>query len=237
MGITLLMKKKKCGKFGLCLVISELKFRCIKKNLRLNVYKAIFNNNAQFQVIFKNNFICQDQQLGHDSKNLNSKINIHFVGLRDGTCIFNSEKFLESLQVASSICKDLARMGLPFLFVNVLNEYNEIIKMAASASYQPVLIGDFIGGSFTNNLINTPTVLFVSSSKKHSFFLKEAHKLNLPSFSINDSDVSTNLSAFPITISDDCLEVQHNVLRVISQRLIKGCLLNYADSISIKYLL
>jgi ribosomal protein S2 len=234
--------KKKCENFPLHLITSSLK-NIKQKNLRLKTYghikKTIFfslNKNSKFQIISKNNFVCQSH-IGHDLKNLNPKVNINFIGLRDGNCVFNYEKSLESLQIASFICKDLARMGLPILFVNVISEYNEIIKMAASASYQPILLGDFIGGSFTNNLINkTPAIIFVPSSKEHSFFLKEAYRLNLPTLSINDSDGSTNLSAFPIVVSDDSLELQHSVLGVVSQGLIKGCLFHYADTINHKCL-
>jgi ribosomal protein S2 len=228
------MKKKKFGKFPLYLVSSKIKKK-VKKNLRLNVYNFILNKNSQFKIISNNNFICQPY-VGHVSKNLSPKININFIGLRDDNCIFNSERSLESLQIASSICKDLARLGLPFLFINVLPEYNGIIKMAASTAYQPILLGDFIGGYFTNNIITAPAVVFILSSKKHFFFFKEAHRLNLPILSINDSDVSTDLSAFPIVVSDDSLGVQHTVLEVVSQGLIKGCLFHYADTINAEYL-
>ena len=229
-GVVSIMKKIH-RKFFRSLVYTDLKIK--DRKLRLKVYKDDFKKSARFIfTLKKNNFIFQSH-IGHASKNLNSKININFVGLRNGTSFFNTEKSLESLQTAGLICKELSRLGLPFLFVNVLTEYNEIIKMTGSAAYQPISLGDFAGGSFTNSLINCPTVLFFSSSKEHYFSLKEAHKLNLPTLSINDSDCSTDLSSFPIIMSDNSLEVQHSVLEVVSQNLIKGCLFHYADSIHI----
>ena len=230
-GVISIMKKSIYKKFPCSLVYSDLKVIFIDKKLRLKAYKDDFKKIVRSTLILNNNNFISQSHVGHASKNLNSKININFIGLRNGTCFFNNEKSSESLNTAGLICKELSRLGIPFLFVNVLTEYNEVIKMAASAAYQPILLGEFAGGSFTNSLIHFPTVLFFSSSKKHFFFLKEVHKLNLPTLSINDSDVSTDLSSFPIVVSDDSLEVQHSVLELVSQSLIKGCFFHYADSI------
>jgi ribosomal protein S2 len=225
------MTKKLHLKFSRSLVYINLKV--VGKNLRLKIYKDTFKKVIRSTFSLKNNNFIFKSHIGHASKDLNSKININLIGLRNDTCFFNIEKSVESLQTAGLICKELSRLGLPFLFVNVLTEYNEMVKMTASAAYQPILLGEFAGGSFTNSLINLPTVLFFSSSKEHFFSLKEAHKLNLPTLSINDSDVSTDLSSFPIFVSDDSLEVQHGVLKVVSQSLIKGCLFHYVDSMRI----
>jgi len=206
-----------------------------KKRIRLKIYRRfskksnfVLNKISKTSSFFKSSFI-HHSFIGHELKSLNSKMNINLLGLRNNSCIFNSEKSLESLKNVSSICKELTRLKLPILFVNLIPEYNEIVKMAAFFSRQPILLDEFKGGCFTNKLTEIPSVVFVPSSKKHSFVLKEAHTLNLLILCVHDSDDDTNLSSFPIIASDNSLETHHGILKVVGQSFLKGSLLRFID--------
>jgi ribosomal protein S2 len=187
------------------------------------------NKSLRFLSKIKKMFF-HNSQIGHNLSSINPKINIQLMGVRNDICLFNYEKTLESLQMACLISKNLARLGLTFLFVSTLKEYNETTKTVAYATYQPMLLNIFVGGFLTNRLIcSLPTVIFVPSTKKCLFILKEARRLNVPVFSISDTNTSSNFLSFPVIASDDSIETQYNVLKSISHNFIKGLFFCYID--------
>jgi ribosomal protein S2 len=202
--------------------------------VRLTTYKDFTiccNPNKSLQLISKiKNTFFHNSHVGHNLSSINSTVNTQLMGVRNTICLFNYEKNLESLQIACLISKNLARLGLTFLFISTLKECNETTKIAGYTTYQPMLLNSFVGGFFTNSLICIlPTVIFVPSTKKCLFILKEARRLNVPVLSINDTNTSSNLLSFSVIASDDSIKTQYGVLKSISYNFVKGLFLCYVD--------
>jgi ribosomal protein S2 len=203
--------------------------------VRLKIYKGstilyTYSVFLKFLSKTKKNFLY-NSCIGHNVNIINSSINVYSIGIRDNICLLSYEKSLDSLQIACLVCKELGRINSTILFINTFTDYNDIIKVAAGTMYQPALLNNFASGSLTNKLIHIlPTIIFVSSTKKYSLVLKESRRLNIPIFSINDTNISPDLLSFPVIASDDCLETQHYVLKVISYSFVLGLLLLYLDT-------
>jgi len=203
--------------------------------VRLKTYKDFTTScspSKSLQLISKiKNIFFHNSHVGHNLSSINPTVNTQFIGVRNNICLFNYEKILESLQIICLISKNLARLGLTFLFISTLKEYNETTKIAAYTTYQPMLLNNFAGGFLTNSLIFAlPTVIFVPSTKKCLFILKEACRLNVPVFSISDTNTSSNFLSFPVIASDDSIETQYGVLKSISYNFVKGLFFCYIDT-------
>jgi len=178
--------------------------------------------------IVKNDFI-RYSNVGHSIRTSNVRMNVNFLGVRKDRCIINTEKSVESLNTVAFVCQYCARVGLSFLFVNLVAEYNSVIKVVASYSYESSLLEEFNGGSFTNSLVKSPGVVFVSNSKVHSSVLKEAYSLGLPTFGLYDSDHTTDNLIYPILASDNSLETQYEVFKIVRNAIVKGKLYRFLD--------
>jgi ribosomal protein S2 len=203
------------------------------KSTFLNSYKGNFNaqdlkNRLKMKFILKNDFI-RYSNVGHSIRTSNVRMNINFLGVRKDRCIINTEKSVESLNTVAFVCQHCARVGLSFLFVNLVAEYNSVIKVVASYSYESSLLEEFNGGSFTNSLLKSPGVVFVSNSKVHSSVLKEAYSLGLPTVGLHDSDHTTDTLIYPILASDDSLETQREVLKIVCNAIVKGKFYRFLD--------
>jgi ribosomal protein S2 len=203
--------------------------------VRLKTYKDFTTScspSKSLQLLSKiKNTFFHNSHVGHDLISMSPIVNTQFIGIRNDICFFNCEKILESLQIVCLISKNLARLGLTFLFISTLKEYNETTKIAAYTTYQPMLLNSSAGGFLTNSLISVlPTVIFVPSTKKCLFILKEARRLNVPVLSISDTNISSNFLSFPVIASDDSIETQYDVLKSISYNFVKGLFFRYIDT-------
>lgn len=167
--------------------------------------------------------------LGHSVKSVKSKGYSNLLGFRKGVSLINTEKTEEGLAVISHFLNYiLTRNFCSILFVNLDSEWTISTKIGALKSVQPFLIEGWWGGTFTNVLSKSKVdVIFLLNVKKHDFILQEARKLSIPVIAVVDTDLDSNLVTFPIWLNDDSIEVQHDLVFLVSSIILQSKLTNY----------
>ena len=180
-------------------------------------------------------FLKAQGHWGHKKERLNHSFNIHLLGLKSNSAVFNPEHFIEYCKRSSIFCsKTILNRGTIF-FINSDDEYRKIVIFFGSRSLQPINCDKWIGGFLTNNFFKNPCVLVTPNLDKNIYILKEASRKLIPVISIEDTDHNLNKPFYSILGNDDSKQSVSYFYNILSDYIIKSSLYNHCKRKSSLY--
>ena len=135
---------------------------------------------------------------------------------KNGIHLIDLNKTAVKLEEAAAAMRNIARSGRKVLFVATKKQAKEIVKEAAMRVNMPFVTDRWLGGMLTNFATVRKSIKKMTNidrmvadgtvstmAKKERLMLSEAHKLNLTSFGIVDTNANPNDVDFAIPGNDD----------------------------------
>merc|ERR1712065_68453 len=129
-----------------------------------------------------------------------------------GIHVIDLNKTIAHLEQACAAMKQIAKSGKKILFVATKKQAKQILADRVKAVNMPYVTERWTGGMLTNfsttrksipEMARQPAAIFIVDVMKENIALKEAVRLNIPTFAMVDTNSDPKSVDFPIPSNDD----------------------------------
>lgn len=170
----------------------------------------------------KLDFLTTQGYWGHQKNRSNGKLNKYFLGSRNDFTVFNPECSIEYSKRSILFCSKATSKGGNLIFVSSDDTYKELVIFFGCRSLQLVHYDKWSGGFLTNNPIDKPYVLIISTTSKNASILKEASRKLIPVICVEDSDYSLDKPIYSILGNDGSKQFFHSFYSILTNNVLKS---------------
>jgi small subunit ribosomal protein S2 len=177
---------------------------------------------------------------GHLKRRWNPAFAPYIYGEKNGVHIIDLNKTLAKLDEACNILKNLAKQNKKILFVATKKQAKEIIESKVKPLGMPYVVERWPGGLLERLLLTRekaklqkqfssiadmnrlPAALFIIDIVKEHIAVKEAKRLNIPTFAMVDTNANPNEVTYPIPANDDAATSIDIILTAVCNAIAEG---------------